>query len=87
MGIEIAYWAVRLLQGYLALGLLFGLAFVRAGVQRNDPAARSSGLWFRLMILPGAVALWPWLLRRWLTGTQPPDERNSHRSPDRVVSR
>lgn len=51
---------------YLATGLLFGIAFVSAGVQRIDHVAGNSGLGFRLIILPGVAALWPWLLMRWI---------------------
>ena len=51
---------------YLACGLLFGLAFVTAGVGRVDAAARGTSAGFRLLILPGAAALWPFLAARWL---------------------
>lgn len=64
---------------YLAIGLAFGLAFVATGVQRIDPGAQGTGLLFRLLILPGAAALWPLLLRRWLARQGPPEEHNAHR--------
>jgi hypothetical protein len=51
--------------GYVLAGLLFGLAFVFAGVVRIDPAARGTSAVFRLLILPGAVALWPLLATKW----------------------
>ncbi len=51
---------------YLALGVLFGIPFVLAGVQRIDHGAAGAGLGFRLLILPGTAALWPLLLTRWL---------------------
>jgi len=60
MGIVVASGA------YAALGVLFALAFVTRGVQRVDPAAKTGTLGFRLLIVPGAVALWPLLLRRWV---------------------
>lgn len=63
---------------YFALGLLFGLAFVINGVSVIDHAAQSSTLGFRLLILPGAIALWPVLVKRWLKPV-PPQENNSHR--------
>jgi hypothetical protein len=59
---------VWLLSAYAAAGILFAVAFITAGVQRIDPAARGTGAGFRLLILPGAAALWPLLLRRWLEG-------------------
>jgi hypothetical protein len=55
---------------YVAAGLLFALPFVLRGVSRIDPVA-STGTWgFRLIILPGVVALWPLLALRWLRGAR-----------------
>lgn len=51
--------------GYLAIGFLIGLVFVTRVVQRVDHAAVGSGPVFRLLILPGCAALWPWVLKRW----------------------
>jgi len=44
---------------YLAVGLLFAVYFVGRGAAGTDPAARNSPITFRLLILPGAVVLWP----------------------------
>ena len=52
--------------GYLAAGLLFGVAFVTVGVARIDPAARGTSASFRFVILPGSVALWPALAVVWV---------------------
>ena len=49
---------------YVALGLVVGLAFVIFGVTRVQPAALTVGA--RILLLPGATALWPLVLRRWL---------------------
>jgi hypothetical protein len=76
---QAAEWLVLLAEIYLALGLAFGVVFVTLGIQRIDPGARGAGLGFRLLVLPGSVALWPLLLRRWLTQQGPPEERNAHR--------
>jgi hypothetical protein len=51
---------------YGAAGLLFALAFLSVGIAQVDPAARGSSLAFRLLLLPGVVAFWPFLLLRWL---------------------
>jgi hypothetical protein len=51
--------------GYLAAGLLFGVAFVAIGVTRIDPAAHGTSAAFRLLILPGSVILWPVLAAKW----------------------
>jgi hypothetical protein len=51
---------------YLLLGLLFAIFFLIRGVERIDPSAHGSGLGFRLIILPGTIALWPVLLDKWI---------------------
>lgn len=76
----IAIWSVRALALYSGLGALFAVPFVLAGVQRIDLAARGASWGFRLVILPGAIALWPLLLVRWIRGAPPPRERNAHRA-------
>ncbi len=55
---------------YFTIGLLFALAFVFKGATQIDDNARSTGVTFRLMILPGATLLWPYLLQRWLRGAK-----------------
>ncbi|HEX9002778.1 MAG TPA: hypothetical protein VGB07_22920 [Blastocatellia bacterium] len=76
----IAEWIVYLAMIYAAVGVLFAIAFIAFGAGRIDAAAKGSPLAFRLLILPGAAALWPVLLKRWLRGsTQPPVENNPHR--------
>ncbi len=71
---------VALLGVYAVLGILFAIPFVIKGIGRLDPAAQDGTWGFRLLILPGVVALWPLLARRWLMGArQPPTECNPHR--------
>jgi hypothetical protein len=53
-----------LLALYAAFGLIAALAFVAFGVTRVQPAPMSVGA--RILILPGAAALWPYVLVRWL---------------------
>jgi len=66
MSVLAAGWMAAALGLYAAAGLLFALPFLVWGLPSIDPAARASTLSFRLIILPGAVALWPVLLRRCL---------------------
>ncbi len=51
---------------YLQAGLAVGVPFVWRGVSRVDEAARGTPAGFRLLILPGVVALWPPLAAKWL---------------------
>jgi hypothetical protein len=51
---------------YALVGVVFAVAFVMCGIDALDEAARGSGIGFRLIVMPGAAALWPLLLRRWI---------------------
>ncbi|KAA0231388.1 hypothetical protein EDS67_02240 [candidate division KSB1 bacterium] len=80
MHILVASWIVRITGIYLALGILFAVLFVWRGAGKIDPSAKQATAGFRLMIFPGAAALWPLLLWRWLRrSSHPPQERNAHR--------
>ena len=59
---------------YAAIGVLVGLIYVFGGAGRIDPAAKGKGLPIRvrLMILPGIAGLWPVMLTKLLTKTEPP---------------
>lgn len=72
---------------YLACGFAFAIPFALIGVKQIDPHARHGSWGFRVLILPGAMALWPLLLRRWASGVhEPPEERNAHRRAARAVA-
>jgi hypothetical protein len=58
------------LAAYAAAGLVTAVAFVAFGVTRVQPAPVSVGA--RLLILPGAAALWPYVLMRWLRARSAP---------------
>jgi hypothetical protein len=65
---------------YLACGLIFAVPFALVGVKRIDPHAVQGSWGFRLLIIPGTLAFWPLLLRRWLKGVhEPPEECYAHR--------
>jgi hypothetical protein len=49
---------------YLTAGVATGLAFVVFGITRVQAAPVTVGA--RILLLPGAAALWPFVLRRWL---------------------
>lgn len=48
---------------YAAIGIVTALTFAAFGVTRVQPANVSLGA--RILILPGAAALWPYVLMRW----------------------
>jgi len=51
-----------LVMTYLTIGLLFSIVFVARFIDRLDESAQGASWIFRLMIIPGCVALWPLLL-------------------------
>lgn len=53
---------------YLAAGFVFALLFALSGAMRIDHAAKGAGIFFRLLIVPGAALLWPLLLLMWIVG-------------------
>ena len=72
------------LGAYLACGLIFAIPFALVGAKKVDRHAQHGSWGFRVLIIPGTMALWPLLLRRWLSGvSEPPEERNAHRRASR----
>ena len=55
---------LNLLALYVSVGAVTALVFVVFGVTRVQPAPMSLGA--RILILPGAAALWPYVLMRWV---------------------
>lgn len=71
---------LSLLGVYLAFGLLFAIPFAFFGVGKIDPHAAHGSWGFRLLVIPGTMAFWPLLLRRWAAGLkEPPEECDPHR--------
>lgn len=66
MSVLAATWMAAALSAYAAAGLVFALPLLAWGLPRIDAATRGASLLFRLIILPGTVALWPVMLRHWL---------------------
>ena len=51
---------------YATAGTVIAAAFLAFGVTRVLPAPAAVTLGARIMLFPGAVALWPYVLIRWL---------------------
>ncbi|WP_190811359.1 hypothetical protein [Flagellimonas sp. S3867] len=47
---------------YFSLGLLFGLYFIFLGATKVDPFMTDSKKKVRLLLFPGVVATWPFLV-------------------------
>ena len=61
MAQTVAEWLVGAAGLYLAAGVVFAVPFVVVGVGKIDQVAAQGSVGFRLIILPGVVALWPLL--------------------------
>ena len=51
---------------YTLCGLVFAIAFIAKGLNIVDEGAHGSSIGFKIIIIPGVVVLWPFLLFRWL---------------------
>lgn len=71
MVFPIAESVLAIAQAYASAGVLVALAFLLFGLDRVDPAARTSYI-FRALIFPGLVLIWPVVVWRWRhAGTAP----------------
>ena len=50
---------------YLFIGLLFSIAFAFWGAKRLDTGMKQASWGIKLLLIPGGIALWPILLRKW----------------------
>ena len=64
--IRVLDWVFTLGMAYAAAGVLAAIALHAVGLRRIDPAVRGAGVAFRILTTPGIVALWPWLVVRWM---------------------
>lgn len=53
---------LTVLGAYFGLGLLFGFYFIFLGATKVDPLMRDSKKKVRLLLLPGVIATWPFLM-------------------------
>jgi len=56
---------------YAAIGLAAALAFVTFGVVRVLPQPVPVSLGARILLIPAAAALWPYVLCRWRRACRP----------------
>jgi hypothetical protein len=77
---RVATFIVGSAVAYASAGAVFAIIFVTVLVHRLDPAAANTDIGFRLMIVPGAAALWPLILKTCLREvTMTADLRRYHR--------
>lgn len=55
---------LTLLGTYFGIGLLFGLFFLFIGAKKIDPLMNDTKKKVRVLLLPGTIATWPFLIGR-----------------------
>ena len=61
---------IYFLSFYFIVGLLFAIWFSFYKVQKIDEGAAKTSLWFKLIIMPATVLLWPIILKKILMLTK-----------------
>ena len=72
MSVATAGLLVTALALYFAIGLLVGIAYALGAARRIDPDAAEMTWGARLLIIPGVTGLWPLMLFKLFTQTEPP---------------
>ena len=54
------------LAAYAAVGLVVALAFIAFGVTRLLPHSAPVSVGARILLIPGATVLWPYVMLRWI---------------------
>jgi hypothetical protein len=72
MTIGLASLILTVLGVYMAVGLIFGVAFIILGASKIDTASIKMPIRVRLLILPGVMLLWPLMMAKWITRKGPP---------------
>jgi hypothetical protein len=62
--------ALYALAFYVAIGLIVAVAFVSRGAQQITHSSLTVGA--RILLLPAATVLWPYVLGRWLKASRQP---------------
>ena len=60
-----AYLFVGLLGIYLLTGLVFSIVLLVKGLSTLDPNTKTTGIGFKILMMPGIIAFWPILWRKW----------------------
>jgi hypothetical protein len=66
---QIIFYALLL---YVVAGLCTAAGFITVGVARVLPHPMTFTLGARILLFPGAAALWPYVLLRWLRARRRP---------------
>jgi hypothetical protein len=59
---------------YLAAGFVFAIPFILKGVRKIDEGAHEATWGFRIIIIPGTIVFWPFLLNKWIGSSKTKEE-------------
>ncbi|MFK7970620.1 MAG: hypothetical protein AB8F95_09640 [Bacteroidia bacterium] len=62
---QIAQIILFIAAAYLAIGLIFSVFFYLKGMSKIDAITAESTWGFKLIVFPGVIAFWPFLLSKW----------------------
>lgn len=53
------------------MGVVFTIPFIIKGATKIDEGAHGSKWGFRIIIIPGVIIFWPFLLKKWISISKP----------------
>ncbi len=68
--VMIASSILLVVAGYFAIGVVCAALFIVRGISQIDPAAHAATWSFRILIMPGAAAMWPLVMTHWFHATR-----------------
>lgn len=80
MSVEAVLAAVSV---YLGFGVVFAIAFWLFGARRTDPSVPGSSPGFYVLVIPGTIALWPFLAARWRSAATEDRDAGPHHDAGR----
>ena len=66
MEVAVVSIILKILTCYLSIGLIFSIVFHWKGIKVVDEGAKGTGVFFKLLITPGIIVMWPFLLTSWV---------------------
>ena len=57
---------IYLFAAYLIIGFFFSFTFAFKEAAKLDRDVKESSIWLKLLLMPGAIVLWPVLLVKWI---------------------
>ncbi|MEO0899215.1 MAG: hypothetical protein AAFY71_22580 [Bacteroidota bacterium] len=72
MLVQVVQILVWVFYAYLGIGLVLGIWLIAGGMAKFDEGMKGVSIWMRLILLPGSIAFWPALLKKYVS---PPKDK------------